>query len=466
MRSTIGKLALLCALTAFAVPRATAALPKRPQTAWLQGAQNYTHAERKPVDIRLIVIHVTEGAFWGSISWLRNEQSHASAHYIVSRSGRIVQIVRGADIAWHAGNWNVNTQSIGIEHEGVTNSPSGFTPVQYRASARLVAWIARTNGIPIDRRHIIGHNEVPDPNDALLGGGADHHQDPGPYWKWQLYMKLVRNFANPVTPIHVSSTLRDGRSLAGVAPWRAKIRGKGVRRVYFVVDGKVVHRDRRAPFLLRRWNTTHVRNGRHLIELRAFARRTKDVWRGSILIHNRPLRLQVAGVNGGGSVTGVLRLRALVHGAYGRRVSLFVDHRLAMRKTKRPYVFKWDSRKVVNGFHKLELVAGARDGRVTSRQINVLVANGTDAQTQIVSQSLGEGQTVSGIVPWRVSVRGPAWGIQFIVDGEVRLTRASVPFQYDWDTTSETPGAHTLTARLIRPDGSTTESTLTVVVTR
>jgi len=42
--------------------------------------------------------------------------------------------------------------------------------------------IARRYGIPADRAHIIGHNEVP---------GTDH-SDPGPTWNWTYYMSLVR----------------------------------------------------------------------------------------------------------------------------------------------------------------------------------------------------------------------------------------------------------------------------------
>jgi hypothetical protein len=330
-----------------------------------------------------------------------------------------------------------------------------------------VAWIARADGIPIDRQHIIGHSEVPDPNDPTQFGGAEHHTDPGRYWNWQLYMKLVRHFANPVNPIHVFSTLRDGRSLAGVAPWRATVRGGKVRRVDFLVDGKVVLRDTRAPFTLSRWNTTHVTNGRHLLELRAFGEGTKDVWRGAIVIHNRPLGLQVTGVNGGGIISGVLRVRAFVHGAYGRSVSLLVDGKLAARRTQSPYSFAWDSRRVPDGFHTLQLVARARDGRVTSRQVNVMVGNTTGGKpAQIVSQTLAEGQTVSGVVPWQVAVRGPAYGVQFFVDGELRTTRTYLPFRYDWDTSKETAGPHRLMIRLLRQDGTTAEVSLAVVVAR
>src|SRR3712207_3258081 len=156
MRILVTTLALACAPVA-AAPVAHAREPTRPPVTWLKGEGNYTKSHRSPKAIDHVVIHVTEGTFWGSISWLRSERSHASSHYVVSRRGRIVQLVHQSDIAWHAGNWKVNARSVGIEHEGITADPSGFTGPQYRASARLTAHIARRSLMPIDRRHIIGH---------------------------------------------------------------------------------------------------------------------------------------------------------------------------------------------------------------------------------------------------------------------------------------------------------------------
>ena len=114
--------------------------------------------------------------------WLQNPRAHASSHYVVARSGRIIQLVHLSDIAWHAGNWRTNEQSVGIEHEGFTYGPRGFTDAQYRASARLAAWIARRSLMPIDRKHLIGHAEVPDGRGGR--GGSSHHTDPGPHWNW------------------------------------------------------------------------------------------------------------------------------------------------------------------------------------------------------------------------------------------------------------------------------------------
>ena len=111
-----------------------------------------------------------------------------------------MQLVHDSDIAWHAGNWKVNVRSIGVEHEGYVDDPAGFTAKQYRASARLVAYIARRALMPIDRRHIIGHSEVPNPFDPSQRGGSDAHSDPGSSWNWAAYLRLVRRYATPPRP--------------------------------------------------------------------------------------------------------------------------------------------------------------------------------------------------------------------------------------------------------------------------
>lgn len=46
---------------------------------------------------------MTEGSFWGSVRWLRNNRSRGSAHYVVSRGGDVVQLVSTSNVAWHAG---------------------------------------------------------------------------------------------------------------------------------------------------------------------------------------------------------------------------------------------------------------------------------------------------------------------------------------------------------------------------
>jgi hypothetical protein len=153
--------------------------------------RNYTVADRTLGDVTRLIIHVAQGGFASTYTWFKNPRAEASAHYVVSSTGRVAQMVPEQDIAWHAGNWDYNVTSIGIEHAGYTNV-THFRDAEYRGSAALAGSIARRWLIPPDRKHVIGHYQVPDPFHKGQFGGADHHTDPGRTWNWPLYMAYLR----------------------------------------------------------------------------------------------------------------------------------------------------------------------------------------------------------------------------------------------------------------------------------
>jgi N-acetylmuramoyl-L-alanine amidase-like protein len=167
-----------------------------PRAMWRPAAScNYTNSNRETsYDIDKIVIHVAQGSYSGTIGWFENCAAQASAHYVVSWEGGIAQCVRDEDIAWHAGWWGTNTRSIGIEHAGYVKNPEWFTRSMYHASARLSAWCCKKYRIPMDDKHIIGHHQVPGCSGP--GGGVDCHTDPGPYWDWKEYMRLIYYYRN------------------------------------------------------------------------------------------------------------------------------------------------------------------------------------------------------------------------------------------------------------------------------
>ena len=155
-----------------------------PAAHWVPAStSNYTKSNRPSTyPIELVVIHVTQETFDDTITLFQDPSHAACAHYVTrSADGYIDQMVREKDIAWHAGNWDYNTRSIGIEHEGWVDDASWFTDAMYHSSAALTAEICDKYGIPKDRQHIIGHVEVP---------GTDH-TDPGPNWDWVRYIRLV-----------------------------------------------------------------------------------------------------------------------------------------------------------------------------------------------------------------------------------------------------------------------------------
>jgi N-acetyl-anhydromuramyl-L-alanine amidase AmpD len=118
---------------------------------------NYTSG-RNWQRIKLVVIHwVGQGTADSAAAWFANDSSNVSAHYIVGDSV-VYQCVAEKDTAWHSGNWDVNLESIGIEHEATPDKPA--TENVYKKSAELIKTICEKYSIPIDREHIIGHNEV------------------------------------------------------------------------------------------------------------------------------------------------------------------------------------------------------------------------------------------------------------------------------------------------------------------
>ncbi|MGW5608990.1 N-acetylmuramoyl-L-alanine amidase [Streptomyces sp. NPDC003753] len=153
---------------------------------------NYDIANR-PADgdaINYIVIHDTEGQYSSALSQFQDPTAGASAHYLIrSSDGLVTQMVANKDVAWHAGNWYMNQHAIGIEHEGFAlQGGSWYTESEYESSAALVKYLAGHYNIPLDREHIIGHDDITGPLDAYVSG---MHWDPGTYWDWNHYMSLL-----------------------------------------------------------------------------------------------------------------------------------------------------------------------------------------------------------------------------------------------------------------------------------
>ncbi|WP_118082925.1 peptidoglycan recognition family protein [Streptomyces sp. CC0208] len=139
--------------------------------------------------IKYIVIHDTEGS-WEGVLNLVQDPTYVSWNYTLrSTDGHIAQHVKAKDVAWHAGNWYINAKSIGLEHEGFLARPDAwYTEAMYRSSARLVKYLSAKYGIPLDRQHILGHENVPGPTTSTVAG---MHTDPGPYWDWRHYFELL-----------------------------------------------------------------------------------------------------------------------------------------------------------------------------------------------------------------------------------------------------------------------------------
>jgi hypothetical protein len=209
------------------VQQAVAAPGEYPPMQWVAAHPNNYISGRNGGTVRYVLIHTTQGGYWGTLDWFSQANPYqASTQYVIqSSTGNITQMVSEANAAWHAGNEYYSLNSIGIEHEGYIENPSyWYTEAMYRSSASLVCAIAKKYGIPVDQQHIIGHYQVPDPYNipassapgtnaqvqAAPGnwGGASNHYDPGfagSGWNWSYYLGLVRDCVAAASVIIIDS---------------------------------------------------------------------------------------------------------------------------------------------------------------------------------------------------------------------------------------------------------------------
>jgi len=167
---------------------------------------NYARADR-PGDgnrVRYLVVHDTEASYALTLQLFADPTFRASAQYVVrAADGHVTQMVPTRHVAWHAANSYVNAHSLGIEHEGAAvEGATWFTEAMYRSSAQLLRYLAGRYRVPLNRAHVLGHDNVPAPTQRAL---PRMHWDPGPYWDWDHYLQLLRD--SPTRPAGPSSRI-------------------------------------------------------------------------------------------------------------------------------------------------------------------------------------------------------------------------------------------------------------------
>ncbi|MEZ5675604.1 MAG: N-acetylmuramoyl-L-alanine amidase [Thalassovita sp.] len=133
-------------------------------------------ARRGAVQPDMVVLHYTAIPCAASLERLCDPQAEVSAHYLISETGRIWQLVPEDKRAWHAGagKWgsvtDVNSHSIGIELVNLGTHP--FAEPQMAALEWLLAGIMQRWAIRPER--VIGHSDM----------APDRKSDPGPRFDW------------------------------------------------------------------------------------------------------------------------------------------------------------------------------------------------------------------------------------------------------------------------------------------
>jgi hypothetical protein len=177
--------------------------------------------------------------------------------------------------------------------------------------------------------------------------------------------------------------VRPGAVVKGVALWDVprvhRLWGRGVYRVEFFVDGKLLWRDRVGPFAFGRgrgWDTRTVPNGRHLLTAKVYARKGyRMLKRSPVRVANPPIELALEGVAPESGLRGDVAISVTPSDSV-RRVVLYVDGKPVSRDDSASYRLHWDSTGSAEGPHELIVYARTLGGRRSARVVPVVVANG------------------------------------------------------------------------------------------
>ena len=160
--------------------------------------------------INCLVIHSTvEPTTEGTIGIFLNTVRKVSAHFVVGKDGRVVQMVPVERRAWHAGPSildgvpSVNDYSVGIEMVNLNDGKDPYTDAQVHAVAGILRFLRSRYAIPDSR--VVSH--------ALIARPAGRKSDPAAF-----DFERVCTLAKLDAVFKPMLLLRDGEKPGGGAP--------------------------------------------------------------------------------------------------------------------------------------------------------------------------------------------------------------------------------------------------------
>ena len=157
----------------------------------LNYSPNFNSKKRLKKELRFIILHYTGmRSEKAAISRLTSVQSQIASHYLVTRNGKIINLVPDLYIAWHAGfsfwkNFNsLNKSSIGIEitNPGHQFGYKKFSKKQINSLINLIKFLIKK--YKINKKNIIGHSDI----------APDRKKDPGEKFPWKHLAKKNISF--------------------------------------------------------------------------------------------------------------------------------------------------------------------------------------------------------------------------------------------------------------------------------
>tara|TARA_B100002052_G_C15681766_1_gene506547 strand:- start:108 stop:827 length:720 start_codon:yes stop_codon:yes gene_type:complete len=155
---------------------------------------NFDSKKRKSRNIKFIILHYTGmKKEKNAINRLTDANSKVSCHYLITNSGKIINLVPDLYISWHAGksNWkkikSLNSSSLGVEisNPGHENGYCNYKKKQIKSIIFLISTLKKI--YKIKNQNILGHSDI----------APDRKKDPGEKFPWKfMYDKKLSIWHN------------------------------------------------------------------------------------------------------------------------------------------------------------------------------------------------------------------------------------------------------------------------------
>ena len=134
--------------------------------------------------VQFVVVHYNAGNLTVQGCYNVWQTRVASAHYQVEDDGTIGQLVYDSNTAWHAGDWDANCKSIGIEHANMSDGT--ITEKCLDNGAHLVAAVCRHYGLgrPQWMKNVYPHKHFQATScpGQIYGSQKDAYIERAQYW--------------------------------------------------------------------------------------------------------------------------------------------------------------------------------------------------------------------------------------------------------------------------------------------
>jgi subtilisin family serine protease len=246
----------------------------------------------------------------------------------------------------------------------------------------------------------------------------------------------------------------------------------GVTQVELYQDGQLIGTKTSAPYTFN-WNTDAVSEGSHTLSSRALdaAGNTGNSAPVTVTVKHDIISptTSIASPTNGQTVTGVVSVQVNAQDNVGvTKVELYQDNNLIGTKTTAPYTFNWDTDAITNGSHTLVSKAYDASGNTGSSSPVTVTVNHDPVPPTVALTAPADGAILTGTVTVSANAsdnKGVA-KVEFYRGGVLLGTDTSAPYSIQWNTSTETPGSYTLTAKAYDTSNNTATSAPSNVTVR